>query len=182
MIAGEADPPATSPPSSVPDRTHRGLFAAVAAAVIAVDQMSKHWALSALSDGPIDLVGSFRLNLVFNDGAAFSLGSGRTSWVGAVALLVSAGILYMGLRARTPLWAAGLAFIFGGALGNVLDRVFRDGDGFLGGHVVDFFDLQWWPVFNVADISLWVGIALLFLSSFREQQDDDADVAEEAAP
>ena len=108
MSAGELAPPVTS---------HRGAFAGVAAAVIAADQATKHWALSALADKPIDLVASLRLNLVFNDGAAFSLGSGKTGWIGLVALAVSGAILYLGLKARTPLWAIGLSFGFSALVG-----------------------------------------------------------------
>jgi signal peptidase II len=58
--------------------------------------------------------------------------------------------------------------VLGGALGNVVDRALRDGDGFLGGRVVDFVDLGFWPVFNLADAALWVGIGLLVLASLRE--------------
>ena len=159
--AGAAAPPATR---------HRGAFAAAAVVVVALDQLTKHWALNALDDGPIDLVGSLRLKLTFNDGAAFSLGSGRTVWITVVALAVVAVILRLGLTADRLLWAVGLGTILGGALGNLTDRLLRAGDGVLGGHVVDFIDLQWWPVFNVADIALWVGIGLLLLSSWREPE------------
>jgi signal peptidase II len=151
-----------------PVARHRGVFLAAAAVVVALDQVSKHWALAALDDGPIDLVGSLRLNLTFNDGAAFSLGSGRSSWIALIALVVVAVILKLGWTADRRLWAAGLGVILGGALGNLTDRLLRAGDGLLGGHVVDFVDLQWWPVFNVADVALWVGIGLLLLSSWRE--------------
>ena len=147
---------------------HHGPFAAAAAAVVAIDQATKHWALQALQDDPIDLVGSLRLNLTFNDSAAFSLGGGRTTLVALLALVVAGVILVMGLRADRRLAAVGLGVILGGALGNLLDRAFRSGDGLLGGHVVDFIDLQWWPVVNIADASLWVGIGLLLLSSWRE--------------
>ncbi|MET0727709.1 MAG: signal peptidase II [Acidimicrobiales bacterium] len=159
MSTGEATSPAT---------THRVAFVGVAAAVVVLDQLSKHWALNALDDGPIDLAGSLRLRLVFNDGAAFSVGSGRTTWIALVALGASAVIVRLGLRADRRLWALGLGVILGGALGNLLDRLVRDGDGLLGGRVVDFIDLQWWPVFNVADMALWVGIALLVVSSWSE--------------
>jgi signal peptidase II len=155
-----------------PPTRHRRAFALAAAVVLSLDQLAKHWALSALDDGPIDLIGSLRLKLAFNDGAAFSLGGGRTTAIAVMAILVSAVIVRMGLRAERRLWAIGLGVVLGGALGNVSDRVFRAGDGFLGGHVVDFIDVQWWPVFNVADMSLWVGIGLLFLASFREPATD----------
>lgn len=147
---------------------HRALFLALAALVVALDQLSKHWALAALDDGPIDLVGSLRLKLTFNDSAAFSLGGGRTTAIALVGLVVAGILVRLGLQADRRLWAAGLGVILGGALGNLLDRALRDGGGFLGGHVVDFIDLQWWPVFNVADVALWVGVGLLLLSSWRE--------------
>ena len=58
--------------------------------------------------------------------------------------------------------SAGL--LIGGALGNLVDRVFR-GDGWLHGAVVDFIDVQWWPIFNVADIGVTCGAVLFALSS-----------------
>lgn len=137
--------------------------------VVVLDQLTKHWALTALEDGPIDLVGSLRLKLVFNDGAAFSLGgSGNTTVIAAIGLCVAAAIVRLGLRAEHRLWALGYGVVLGGALGNLVDRALRAGDGVLGGAVVDFIDLQWWPVFNVADSALWVGIALLLLASTRD--------------
>ena len=66
-------------------------------------------------------------------------------------------LVVMGVRAEQRVWALGLGIILGGALGNLADRAFRAGDGFLGGRVVDMVDLQWWPVFNLADVALWVG-------------------------
>ena len=147
---------------------HRGTFAAAAGLVVALDQLTKQWALSALADGPIDLVGSLRLKLVFNDSAAFSLGGGNTTLIAVIGVAVVAVIVRMGLRADRRPWALGLGIILGGALGNLSDRAFRDGDGFLGGRVVDMVDLQWWPVFNLADAALWVGIAVLFLASLRD--------------
>ena len=57
--------------------------------------------------------------------------------------------------------------IIGGALGNLADRAFRSGDGFLGGAVVDFVDLQWWPVFNLADAAVVVGGATIVLRGIR---------------
>jgi signal peptidase II len=149
---------------------HRVAFGGVAALVVALDQISKHWALHALDDRPIDLVGSLRLRLTFNDSAAFSLGGGRTSLIAVIGLVVVAVLVRFGLRAEGRLWAVGFGVLLGGALGNLVDRAFRAGDGLLGGRVVDFIDLQWWPVFNVADTALWVGIGLLLLSAWREPE------------
>ena len=151
---------------------HPGIFLGAAAVVVALDQLTKHWALSALADGPIDLVGSLRLNLVFNDRAAFSLGGGgNTTVIASIGLVLVAALLTMGLRAQRRAWALGLGIVLGGALGNLADRAFRAGDGFLGGRVVDMVDVQWWPVFNVADAALWVGIGVLVLDSIRRPED-----------
>jgi signal peptidase II len=155
--------------SEAPAR-NRVAFVGLAALVVALDQLTKQWALVALDDGPIDLVGSLRLKLAFNDSAAFSIGGGRTTQIAVIGLVVVVVLVRMGLRAERRLWAMGLGVVLGGALGNLVDRVARDGSGVLGGKVVDFIDLQWWPVFNVADVSLWVGIGLLFLSTWREPQ------------
>jgi signal peptidase II len=149
-------------------RNRRVAFAIAAAVVVALDQLTKQLALSGLDDGPIDLVGSLRLRLTFNDGAAFSFGSGRTTWIALVASAVAIGIAVLGLRAARTSLSVGYGTIFGGALGNLLDRALRDGDGFMGGRVVDFVDPQWWPVFNVADAALWVGIAILVVATIRE--------------
>lgn len=140
-------------------------IAATALVVVALDQLTKGWALEALDDRTIDLFWTLRLRLVFNSGAAFGLGS-RFSPV--IALLVVAIVLVLlragrGLRGRVAPLSVGL--VVGGALGNLLDRVFREGGGFLGGAVVDFLDLQWWPVFNVADVAVVVGAVLLSLSA-----------------
>ena len=146
---------------------HLGTFFGAAAVVAILDQLTKQWALSALDDGPIDLVGSLRLNLVFNDRAAFSLGFGSTTAIALVGCTLVAVLVVMGVRAEQRAWALGLGIILGGALGNLADRAFRAGDGFLGGRVVDMVDLQWWPVFNLADVALWVGIGVLLLASRR---------------
>ena len=143
---------------------HLGTFAGAAAVVVVLDQLTKHWALSALADGPVDLVGSLRLNLVFNDRAAFSLGFGSTTAIALVGCALVVVLVVMGVRAEQRAWALGLGIVLGGALGNLADRAFRAGDGFLGGRVVDMVDLQWWPVFNLADVALWVGIGVLFLA------------------
>jgi signal peptidase II len=143
-------------------------FAGAAALVVALDQLTKQLALSGLSDGPVHLVGSLRLALTFNDGAAFSLGAGRSGAVAVLALVVVAVIIRMGLTAERRAVAVGFGVVLGGALGNLVDRAVRDGHGLFGGRVVDFVDLGWWPVFNVADASLWVGIGILLLASAKD--------------
>jgi len=61
-----------------------------------------------------------------------------------------------------------VGLVLGGAVGNLVDRALRGGSGFLGGAVVDFIDLRWWPIFNVADSCVVVGAVLLvFVTLFR---------------
>jgi signal peptidase II len=136
-------------------------------AVVALDQLTKSWAVRALDDKTIDLFWTLRLNLHFNSGLAFSQGKGLGG-VQAVVACVVAGALAFIARRSPPWMALGLGIVAGGALGNAVDRVFR-GDGFLDGAVVDFIDLQWWPIFNVADIALTVGGVVLLLLSARAE-------------
>ncbi len=145
-----------------------GLVAAVAATVVALDQLTKWWALEALDDRTIDLVWTLRLNLTLNRGAAFGLGSRYAPLIALAAVVVVLVVLgtTRGLDARWPRLGVGL--VLGGALGNLTDRVFRDGTGLLGGAVVDFVDLQWWPVFNVADAAICAGVALLAVTLGRQ--------------
>lgn len=150
---------------SVSARSMRGPLA-VALGVLVVDQLSKHWALDALRDGPIDLIGSLRLNLAFNRGMAFSQGAGFGPIIGVIALLVIVGLLVSIGRSTSRIYPLAVGLIIGGAVGNVLDRLFRD-PGWLRGGVVDFIDLQWWPIFNLADVAITVGGGLLLLSSLR---------------
>jgi signal peptidase II len=82
-----------------------------------------------------------------------------------VGLALMGGVAVLAWRADNRRRALGLGIILGGALGNMVDRAFRAGDGFLSGQVVDFVDLGWWPVFNLADAALWIGIGLLVLSA-----------------
>lgn len=151
------------------------LLLGVAAAILATDQLTKAWAVAELGDGHIiDLVGSLRLRLVLNYGAAFSLTDGRGPLISILALVVVAVLLRTGRHATRPAMAVSLGMVVGGAFGNLLDRAFRDGDGLFGGGVVDFVDLGWWPVFNVADAAIVVGACLLFLLQWREP-DSEAD-------
>jgi signal peptidase II len=148
-----------------PDRSrHPGAFVVAATVVLALDQLTKQWALSALADGPVDLVGSLRLSLVFNDRAAFGLGVGNTTVIALVGIALVAVLARFGWQAHGLGPAIGFGIILGGALGNLTDRALRAGNGFLGGRVVDMVDPQWWPVFNLADASLWVGVGVLLLT------------------
>jgi signal peptidase II len=145
------------------------MVAVVAVLVVVVDQGTKSWALAALGDfDTFDVVGSLRFRVLYNTGTAFSLGSGKGlgPWISVLAIGVVVA-LSLGHTSRFRLGAVAAGLIAGGAVGNLGDRAFRGDGGFLHGAVVDFIDLQWWPVFNVADAAICVGAGLLVLVSLR---------------
>jgi signal peptidase II len=135
--------------------------------VLVVDLVTKEWALNRLSGGrTVDVVWTLRFNLHFNTGIAFSQLTGFGEFVGVVAIVVAAVLLWWSRKQVSPMVLAAIGLIVGGALGNVVDRLFR-GEGWMHGAVVDFIDFQWFPIFNVADMGVTVGASLLVLSSFR---------------
>jgi signal peptidase II len=157
-------------------RRHRSfaLAAGVAGVVVALDQLTKWWAVERLSpagcgvpDGCIDLVGSLRFRLVENTGSAFSIGTGWGPLLGIVAAVMAIVLLKVSHRSGTAV-ALSLGLVAGGAVGNLVDRVARADGGLLSGAVIDFVDLQWWPVFNLADAAIVVGVALLAVLSLRD--------------
>ncbi len=157
------------------DARHPVLIGAVALGVYALDQASKSWAVHRLSDGStVDVIGSLRFNLAFNSGAAFSQGTGFGPVIALVAMVVVIALVWTGRSATSRASAVAVGLIVGGAVGNLSDRLLRSGPGGLfGGAVVDFIDLQWWPVFNVADSAIVVGGLLLLLSTALAPGDPD---------
>lgn len=138
----------------------------VAAGVIAVDQLTKWWAVNDLADGPIVLIEDFlQLRLTFNTGASFSLFSNAGPILAIVAAGVVVLIVYVLRDAARRTEAVALGLVLGGALGNLIDRVFR-GDGMLDGAVVDFIDFSFFATFNVADVAINVGVGLLLIAAF----------------
>lgn len=152
-----------------------GLVLGIAAAVVAIDQATKSWAVSELADGHIvEVVWSLQFRLAFNTGMSFSLGSGMGRIIAPLALLVVAGLLWMSRRVTNPFALVAVGLVAGGAIGNLVDRVFRAGDGFLGGAVVDFIDVQWWPVFNIADMGVVLGAVLLVIMTWFDDADHES--------
>jgi len=161
VSASSSRPPASSA-SGLP------IAAVAAAAIVVLDQLTKAWAVAALDDGrAIDLVWTLRLKLTFNDGAAFSVGGGSGALLALAGLAVVAVVYRSVLRWPGRLPPIALGCVVGGAVGNLVDRVFR------GGAVVDFIDLQWWPLFNVADMGVSVGAVLLVVLSLRHDEGHD---------
>jgi signal peptidase II len=163
-----ANPSPSESPPPLPARSPRVLlFGVVAAAVLALDVLSKVLVVAKLPEGhrPVrTLAGAIYLDQTRNSGAAFSLGTGFTVILTAVALAVVVFIVRTAGRMRSTGWAIALGLILGGALGNLADRIFRH-PGFLRGHVVDWIsvfgpDGEHWPIFNLADSGIVCGAIL----------------------
>lgn len=150
-----------------------------AALVVVIDQLSKLWAVATLEGQPDrQIVGDLlKFSFVRNPGAAFGLGGGATIVFSLIAIAVAVVLFRMSARLTSVWWGVALGLMLGGALGNLIDRVFRE-PGVLQGHVVDFLRLPNWPVFNVADMSLvTAAILIVALSLFNVPYD-----AREEAP
>ena len=156
-------------------RKKLSIFFGVGGVLFALDQLTKHWIVTSLTryDTLPVIDGFFQIVRVHNTGGVFgilrNLPQGFTTPFFVVAGLVALGVLFHLLRQtpseRTGVIAA-LGAIFGGALGNLLDRIRH-------GHVVDFLDFYigkyHWPAFNIADASISVSVIYLLWLSFRKQ-------------
>ncbi|MCU1672957.1 MAG: peptidase signal peptidase [Frankiales bacterium] len=144
------------------------LLAVTAATALALDLLSKHLVVEHLeNEAPVRLLGgALLLSVSRNSGAAFSFAQGATVVFTAVAVAVVVVIIRTARRLGSTAWAVSLGLLLGGALGNLVDRLFRaPGPG--RGAVVDFIDFRVWPVFNLADSAIVVGGLLAVLLSFR---------------
>lgn len=161
---------------------------AVASVIIVVDRVTKAWAENNLVAGPcrpggdecIDILLSLRLHLVYNYGAAFSTGIGFGPVFGVLAAIMSVVLFVMAARSGHRTRAVLFGLIAGGAIGNLIDRVVRAEDGLLSGGVIDFIDLQWWPVFNVADMAVVTGVLAFVVHSLLYPEDGVDRVPEDA--
>ncbi|GAB3697657.1 signal peptidase II [Mariniluteicoccus flavus] len=169
MTAAQPETPTPPARGVVPRRTAVVTFAAVAAVGLALDVITKVWAVAALEPAtPVPLVGDLlRLYLIRNPGAAFSIGDGYTWVFTLLAAAVLTGLLaYVVPRLRHRGWAVGLGLVGAGIAGNLIDRLTRP-PGFAVGHVVDFLQLPHWPIFNVADMCVTGGAVLTMIVWFR---------------
>ena len=138
--------------------------------VIMLDQWSKWLAETSLIPyQPMPVMPLFNLTLAYNSGAAFSFLSdagGWQRWFFILLTLVVVVVLFNWLwrmRAEERLHAASISLILGGAIGNLIDRIWL-------GHVIDFLDVYYgsyhWPIFNIADSAITVGVVLLIIDLF----------------
>ena len=147
--------------SSVGRRT---FFAATALITLALDQITKVLAETYLVSGSIPVIGDLlRFTLAYNKGAAFSLGFGATWILTLISSIAIVALLIYGPRVKTMDWALIAGFVLGGAAGNWIDRMFRQPELF-NGHVVDFIQIPFnFPIFNLADSFLVIGVSLAVL-------------------
>lgn len=166
------EPAAAEPGSATPPTPSRRrlvtLLTILTVVVVAVDQISKVWAERTLAgEPPIEVIGAFlRLRLIYNPGAAFSIGTGLTWLFTLIIAVVVIVIIRTAARLGSRSWAIALGLLLGGAIGNLADRLFRQ-PGFPEGHVVDFIDYNGWFVGNIADIAIVVAMGLIVILSFR---------------
>ncbi|MDQ3916253.1 MAG: signal peptidase II [Actinomycetota bacterium] len=151
------------------------LLGVVAALVVAVDQATKTLALETLSDGAVDVLGDLvTLRITINSGGAFGVLQGVPGFFLVATIGIVVAILVWARNVEQRPWLVALGLVLGGGVGNVVDRVVRDHGG-----VVDFVDLHWWPVFNVADASIVTGVGLLLLLGAKGEDADETAPAEE---
>lgn len=167
-----SQPPAPSSPPT--GRFRVRLVLALAAALVVVDQVTKAIALSTLTDrAPIDLLGGLvTLRLVRNPGAAFGLAASFTIFLTGLAVVVSLVIVRFARRLTSLPWAIALGLLLGGAIGNLIDRIFRPPGPFQG-HVIDFIDSPVTLVFNVADSAITCAGVFMVLLTLRGVPVDD---------
>ncbi len=142
----------------------------IGAAAYLLDRITKIVVEQTLVGRPaiVLIPGVVQLRYTTNAGGAFGLFGGQPWLFFAATVGVCAVIAVLSTRLVSRLSAVGLGLIFGGALGNLTDRILH-GPG-LSGEVTDFIDFHIWPVFNIADSAIVIGAALVVLASFRQDR------------
>lgn len=125
--------------------------------VVLADQFVKNLLISQLTPGqPIEFLGSLvRLNLTFNDSAAFSIGFGATWIFTIISSLAVLALIWYSFKIETHSWAIMAGILLGGVSGNLIDRYIRE-PGFAMGYVVDYIQIPFnFPIFNLADMAIF---------------------------
>ncbi|MDG2112756.1 MAG: signal peptidase II [Actinomycetota bacterium] len=159
------------------DRRRSRLVAIALGVTVLLDLATKTWAIAALDDRNIDVVWKLRFHLVSNTGFAFSTGEGFGPLLGLIAIVISVVLWRARRTIDSTFGITAVGMVIGGAVGNLIDRIFR-GDGLGRGGVVDFIDVQFWPVFNVADSAIVIGVATLVLHHWRADLDQPRTTAD----
>ncbi|MBB5077119.1 signal peptidase II [Nonomuraea endophytica] len=163
------------------------LLGALAFVIYVADLVTKTVVLRTLEGEPPNVIipGVLQFRVIFNSGAAFSIGTGMTFVFTIIASGVVVAIIRTARKLRSLPWAITLGLLLGGALGNLTDRLLRWPSGFgrstqLQGHVVDFIEvlpgnfpiIDYFPVFNIADSAIVCGGILAVILAWRGLQID----------
>jgi signal peptidase II len=141
----------------------------IAAGALTADRLTKVVAERTLQDGPVELIpGILDLRYTTNPGGAFGLFGGIPWLFATISAAVIVTIVIASRRLPATSSAVGLGLVLGGAVGNMIDRAIR-GPAF-SGEVVDFIDLQVWPIFNLADTAIVFGAATLLIAGLRRDR------------
>lgn len=154
------------------------IYLILAALIVIADQAVKYLVVShiALGETAFSILGLFSVTYVKNEGAAFSMMSGRVSALSVVSVIFCIGVIayWIWKKPKNKLLCTSLALMFSGALGNAIDRIFRD-------FVVDFINAEFisFPIFNIADMAIVIGAGLLVLYEIlfdkKEDKKENAD-------
>ena len=145
--------------------SHRlGLALALAAGVFLADQASKWFVRHEAAHLPYRFGDGLRIDLAYNSGISFSRFAGAGTIVVVMVAVVALGVA-AALYFAPPRYRPALGVILGGAVGNLVDRLR------LGGAVVDFIGVYVWPSFNLADVAIVAGTAILILQVLRGARD-----------
>ena len=148
-------------------------YLSITGLVIVLDQVSKWWMISWLSlYETVAIMPYFNLTMAHNHGAAFSFLAQAGGWqrwlfIGLAVIISVVLLVWLAkLKPTAKLEAVSLSLILGGAIGNVMDRIYY-------GYVIDFLDVyvgtSHWPAFNIADSAICIGAVLLILDSFKPE-------------
>jgi signal peptidase II len=141
-------------------------LALVASIVVTVDQLAKSFALAQFEDAPKDVIGGvLTFRITYNSGGAFGLLQGLPGLFLFATLAAAVVILLWVRHLDRPSWMVPLGLVLGGGIGNLVDRIFRS----TGGQVIDFIDFHVWPVFNIADACIVVGVIWIIFLGGREE-------------
>lgn len=128
------------------------IFLAITFIIIVIDQISKYLAVAYFAYSK-------------NTGAVFGILQGTNTILIFISLIIIGAILFLHDRIiseKNKLLAAASSFILGGAVGNIIDRIFL-------GYVIDFIDLKFWPSFNISDSALTIGVVLLIIYFLKKK-------------
>jgi signal peptidase II len=167
-VAEQAGSGRATPTPALPNRV--AWVGAVVAFIVAADQVTKSYAVAHWSVQPRQIIGShIELLVTRNSGSAFSRFQNLTPLLAIGAIVITVVLARAARNATDSVTLVALVLLLGGALGNLSDRFFRS-PGFLRGHVVDFVQVGWWPVFNLADSCVTIGAVLLIARSLLPQR------------